>query len=145
VTNADGSTTIIITEISDDYKVIQTATTTKTDGSSVQVINKTSTNSSGKEVAVTTTKNMDADGKTTKITEKFVIKDAAKNMDATISLNKNGKVIDQIVEAAGQDNVNITMTVKDDDGTVKYKVKANTENLTAGNALLCISAQYKNW
>lgn len=139
------------TETSNDSVATETTETTET---------TTITNSSNKEMVVTTITTKDADGNIIGITEKSVIKNAAKNTNVTVTIKKdeNGKitsasssvtktvesgnkvtisksVISQIAEAAGTKDVKVTVTLKDANANTKFKLKLDATDLVKGNKL----------
>jgi hypothetical protein len=125
------------------------------DGETVYTVN-----SMNKEIAVTTTTTRDADGNVTSVTRKTKIAAASKSASVVVNTTTDGSgkiqsataavtatvaegnkvsimgsVVKQLIEAAGTDDVEVTVTVKDSDGKTKYKVKADADDLTAGNNL----------
>jgi len=158
-TAADGSKTETVVETTADGAVKTTEIVTETDGSSIKTENESTKISTGKSVDLTTTTKIDASGKVTGITKKAVIENVAANTSATITVKKNasgktttanaavskvvsgnkvsltGKVIAQLKEASGEDNLAVTLTVKDDSGKTKYKLKADADDLQPGNEL----------
>lgn len=145
-------------EKKDDSKVDKKVTTNK-DGSVKEVVKEKETNSKGKEVTVTTTTEKDKKGNVTSVTEKTKIDNIASDASATVTVKTDKKgsttatasvekkvtsekktttisssMIEQIKEAAGTD-ADITMTVKDEKGNTKYKVKADTADLKKGKDL----------
>jgi hypothetical protein len=110
-------------------------------------------------VTVTTTTTKDSTGAVVGITEKSEIANAADNTTASVTVSKNasgtvtaatasvdttvssnklsisGAVVDQLTEAAGTKDVQVTVTAKDASGNTKYTVKADADELTAGNKL----------
>jgi hypothetical protein len=123
-------------------------------------VTTTETNAAGKVVTVTTTTETDENGAVTAITEKSEIADVAKNTTATVTVKKDGTgtitsatadvtktvgdtnkvsitgaVVNQLTEAAGTSDVKVTVTVKDANGKTKFKVKADADELKAGNDL----------
>jgi hypothetical protein len=139
---------------------VTSADDSNTDSTTPSKETTTETNAAGKEVTTTTTTKTDADGNVTSVTEKSVIAEVAKNTSASVTVKKDGEgevtsataavtktvgdtnkvsisgaVVDQLTEAAGTDDVKVTVTVKDADGKTKYKVKADADELTAGNDL----------
>lgn len=133
-----------------------TGTETKPEGGKTETT--TETKPDGTTVETTTT--TDATGAVTSVTEKSVIAQSSPTTSTTVTVKKNGdgaitsakasisntitsgnkatissSIISQITEAAGTKDVSITMTVKKEDGTTKYKVKVDAEDLKAGNKL----------
>lgn len=159
-TKTDGTKTETVVETAKDGSVKTTETVTQADGSATKTEKESETNSRGKDVAVTTTTKTDATGEVTAITEKSVIaqssattsttvtvekdadgtiKDASANIAKTIASGNKATVaasiVAQIVEAAGTGDVQITMSVRDSDGKLKYKVEVSAEDLKAGEEL----------
>ncbi|MCI5935018.1 MAG: Ig-like domain-containing protein [Lachnospiraceae bacterium] len=159
-TKTDGTKTETVVETAKDGSVKTTETVTQADGSATKTEKENETNSKGKDVAVTTTTKTDATGEVTAITEKSVIaqssattsttvtvekdadgtiKDASANIAKTIASGNKATVaasiVAQIVEAAGTGDVQITMSVRDSDGKLKYKVEVSAEDLKAGEEL----------
>ncbi len=160
-TKTDGTKTETVVETAKDGSVKTTETVTNADGSSTKTEQETESNSKGKEVEVTTTTKKDADGKVTGITETSVIENIVKSANATVTVEKNadgkvtsaqaevdksgsksksgvkgtlsGSVVSQIIEAADTKSVEISMAVKA--GKKEYTVKADAEDITAGNKL----------
>lgn len=145
-------------EKKDDSKTEKKVTTNK-DGSVKEVVKEKETNSKGTEVTVTTTTEKDKKGNVTSVTEKTKIDNLASDTSATVTVKTDKKgsttatasiekkvssekktttissaMIEQIKEAAGTD-ADITLTVKNEDGNTKYKVKADTADLKAGKDL----------
>jgi hypothetical protein len=141
------------TETEEPTTTTGTTTTTTTE-------TKTSTNSSGNTVTTTTTTVKDSTGKVASVTEQSVIANAAANTSASVTVNKDGSgtitsaaaditntvssgnkssidgaVVKQVTEAAGTSDIGVTLIVKDSDGSIKYTVKADASDLTAGNSL----------
>lgn len=135
-------------------------TGTETKPNDTQVETSTGTNASGNTVEVTTTTKTDSTGAVTSIIEKSVIAESSSTTSTTVTVKKNGEgeitsatasiantvesgnkatvsaaLVSQITEAAGTDDVKITMTVKDADGSTKYKIKVDADNLQAGEDL----------
>ena len=159
-TKTDGTKTETVVETAKDGSVKTTETVTQADGSATKTEKENETNSRGKDVAVTTTTKTDATGEVTAITEKSVIaqssattsttvtvekdadgtiKDASANIAKTIASGNKATVaasiVAQIVEAAGTGDVQISMSVRDSDGKLKYKVEVSAEDLKAGEEL----------
>ncbi|MDY5102406.1 MAG: glycosyl hydrolase 53 family protein [Agathobacter sp.] len=140
----------------DDTTVI-----TNPDGTITETKMETVTNEAGKAVTVTTETQKDAEGNVTGITETSVIENIVGKADATVMVEKNaageitsaqavvdksgantktgvkatlsGSVVPQITEAAGTESVEIVMTVTA--GKKEYTIKADAEDITAGNKL----------
>ncbi|MDD6637505.1 MAG: Ig-like domain-containing protein [Lachnospiraceae bacterium] len=159
-TKPDGTKTETIVETAKDGSVKTTETVTQADGSATKTQKENETNAKGKVVAVTTTTKTDATGAVTSITEKSVIVASSATTSTTVTVKKDGKgeitsasasiaktvssgnkatvssaIVSQIIEAAGTEDVKVTMTVKDSKGNTKYKVKVDAEDLQAGEAL----------
>jgi hypothetical protein len=158
--NKDGNDSNTTTPSTDKDKTDTDKNTDDTTASSTSTEKTTETNAAGKEVTTTTTTKTDAEGNVTSVTEKSVIAAVAKNTSASVTVKKDGEgevtsataavtktvgdtnkvsisgaVVDQLTEAAGTDDVKVTVTVKDADGKTKYKVKADADELTAGKDL----------
>jgi hypothetical protein len=119
----------------------------------------TTTNASGNTVTVTTTTTKDETGAVIGTTEKSEIANIAADTSASVTVNKNasgtitaaaadvsttvstsklaisGAVVSQLTEAAGTKDVQVTVTAKDESGNTKFTVKADADELTAGNKL----------
>ena len=135
---------------------------TKPDDTKEETITETETgtNSSGKEVVVTTTTKTDADGNVLSVTEKTVIAESSGTTSTTVTVKKDGEgeivsakativktvstgskatiqssILAQIIEAAGTEDVTVSMTVKDAEGKTKYTVKADAGDFEPGNEL----------
>ena len=160
-TKTDGTKTETVVETAKDGSVKTTETVTNTDGSSTKTEQETETNAAGKEVEVTTVTQKDTQGNVTGITETAVIDNIVGKANATITVEKsatgeitsaqaevakNGantktgvqatlynSAVSQIIEAAGTKDVEISMTVTV--GKKEYTVKADAEDITAGNKL----------
>lgn len=160
-TKTDGTKTETVVETAKDGSVKTTETVTNADGSSTKTQKETETNAKGKEVEVTTVTQKDTQGNVAGITETSVIENIVGKADATVTVEKsatgeitsaqaevnkngsksksdvkgtlNGSVVSQITEAAGTKSVEISMAVKA--GKKEYTVKADAEDITAGNKL----------
>ncbi len=138
--------------------MVVTTAVTNADGSAVKTENKAVANANGSETSVTTTTALNSAGLVTGVTEKSVLNGIA-NTQVAVTVKKDGSqkvfsataaatrqagngdtcildadMVSQVKEAAGQD-VAITLTVKEADGTNKYKLKVDTKDLSAGNKL----------
>lgn len=158
-TATDGSKKETVVETKLDGTKVETITETATDGSKVETKKESETNTAGKQVDVATVTKTDADGKVTSVAEKSTINEIAENTTATVTVKKDSEgavtsatasvvatiegkktslsadVIAQVQEASGQKDVAVTVTAKNDEGKTLYKVKVDTKNLTAENAL----------
>ena len=158
-TKPDGTKVETKTETKPDGTKVETVTETATDGSKVETKKESETNTAGKQVDVATVTKTDADGKVTSVAEKSTINEIAENTTATVTVKKDSEgavtsatasvvatiegkktslsadVIAQVQEASGQKDVAVTVTAKNDEGKTLYKVKVDTKNLTAENAL----------
>lgn len=158
-TATDGSKKETVVETKPDGKKVEKITETATDGSKVETKKESETNTAGKQVEVSTVTKTDADGKVASVVEKSTISEVAKNTTATVTVKKDGEgavtsatasvaatiegkktslsadVIAQVQEASGQKDVTVTVTAKNDEGKTLYKVKVDTKDLTADNAL----------
>lgn len=135
-------------------------TGTQTKPGETKVETSTETNASGNTVEVTTTTKTDSTGAVTSIVEKSVIAESSSTTSTTVTVKKNGEgeitsaaasisntvasgnkatvsaaLVSQITEAAGTDDVKITMTVRDANGNTKYKLKVDAKDLKAGEDL----------
>lgn len=168
-TKADGSKVENVVEIAKDGSVKTTETVTKADGSATKTEKETETNAKGKEVAVTTTTKTDVSGKVTGITQTSEIEKIAGTASATVTVEKtadgkitsaeaevdkkgatskkgvtatlSGSVVSQITEAADTKSVEISMTVTA--GKKEYTVKADAQDLEAGNKLKVMAIDEK--
>ena len=158
-TATDGSKKETVVETKSDGTKVETITETATDGSKVETKKESETNIAGKQVDVATVTKTDADGKVTSVAEKSTINEIAENTTATVTVKKDSEgavtsatasvavtiegkktslsadVIAQVQEASGQKDVAVTVTAKNDEGKTLYKVKVDTKDLTADNAL----------
>ncbi len=140
-----------------------TTVTTNPDGTTTETKTETVTNEAGKEVAVTTETKKDAEGNVLGSTETSVIESIAKNTTATVTVEKNASgevtsaqaevtkqgtssktgvtgtisaaVVSQITDAAGVSSVEISVNVTNVKGEIEYTIKADAEDLEAGNKL----------
>lgn len=161
VAKPDGTKNETVKETAADGTVKKTTeTVTQPDGSATKTQTAGAVNSKGKDTTVTTTTKTDAKGAVTSVTEKTVIPESTATTSTTVTVKKDGSgeitsakaaventvsdgskatvsaaVVSQITEAAGTENVAVTMTVKDKAGNTKYKVKVNTGDLESGNDL----------
>ena len=168
-TKTDGTKTETVVETSKDGSVKTTETVTNADGSAVKTEKETETNAQGKEVAVTTTTEKDVNGNVTGITQTSEIDQIAGSASATVTVEKTadgkitsaeaevdkkgasskqgvkatlfGSVVSQITEAAGTQSVEISMTVTS--GKKEYTVKADAQDLEAGNKLKVMALDEK--
>lgn len=168
-TKADGSKVENVVETAKDGSVKTTETVTKADGSATKTEKETETNAKGKEVAVTTTTKTDVSGKVTGITQTSEIEKIAGTASATVTVEKtadgkitsaeaevdkkganskkgvtatlSGSVVSQITEAADTKSVGISMTVTA--GKKEYTVKADAQDLEAGNKLKVMALDEK--
>lgn len=140
-----------------------TTVTTNPDGTTTETKTETVTNEAGKEVEVTTETQKDAEGNVIGTTETSVIDSVAKNTTATVTVEKDASgevtsaqaevtklgtsaesgvtgtisaaVVSQITDAAGVASVEISVIITNEKGETEYTIKADTEDLTAGNKL----------
>ncbi len=158
-TKTDGSKVETVIETTVDGDVKKTTTETAADGSVLKTENETAKTSDGTSFDLTTTTKIDSSGKVTSVIQKAVIEKADIDTSATITVTKNadgkttaakasvskttsgkkvsltGDVIAQIKEVSGEDNLAVTLTVKDDSGKTKFKLKADSNDLQPGNKL----------
>lgn len=158
-TATDGSKKETVVETKPDGTKVETITETAVDGSKVETKKETEQNSAGKQVDVATVTKTDADGKVTSVVEKSTINEVAENTKATVTVKKNGEgavtsatasvattivgqkttlsadVVSQLKEAAGQSDVRVSLTAKNEEGKTLYTVKVEVKNLTAENEL----------
>lgn len=159
ITNTDGSSQATKTETAADGTVTKTTKTdTAADGSATKTENTTETNSKGTQVAKTVVTKNDTTGNVTGVTEKSVFA-PVNNTEATVTVTKDGsnhvtaakasivnttsgsKVIlsadiaEQVAEAAGQENVVITLTAKKANGDVAYQMTVNASDVKSGEDL----------
>ena len=129
----------------------------------------TETNSSGKEVKVTTTILIGADGRKTGTIQKIEIPDASRKASVVITVKKDGEgavirasasvsqmagrgsrakidisVMKQIQEAAGTEDVAVTITGKDAKDNVRCRIKANAKDLVNGKKFVLFRLKTKN-
>ena len=156
VIKPDGTKVETTTETGKDGTKVETITETKTDGTKKETITET-----GKDGSVKTTETLTKpDGSVTSVTEKTVIPESSSTTSTTVTVKKDGEgeivsakatvtktvnagskatiqsaVLEQIIEAAGTEDVTITMTVKDAEGKTKYTVKADAGDFEPGNEL----------
>lgn len=168
-TKTDGTKTETVVETSKDGSVKTTETVTNADGSATKTEKETEINAQGKEVAVTTTTEKDVNGKVTGITQTSEIEQISGSASATVTVEKTadgkitsaeaevdkkgasskqgvkatlfGSVVSQITEAAGTKSVEISMTVTA--GKKEYTVKADAQDLAAGNKLKVMALDEK--
>lgn len=159
-TATDGSKTETVVETKADGTKVETTTETATDGSKVETVKEEEKNKAGNEVAKETVTKTDAEGNVNSVVEKSVIAEIAENTSATVTVKKDeagtvtaatasvattiegkktsisSEVVSQITEAAGQEDVKITVTAKDDSGKTLYKVKVDANDIEAGKDLV---------
>ena len=168
-TKTDGTKTETVVETAKDGSVKTTETVTNADGSATKTEKETETNAQGKEVAVTTTTEKDVNGNVTGITQTSEIDQIAGSTSATVTVEKTadgkitsaeaevdkkganskqgvkatlfGSVVSQITEAAGTQSVEISMNVTA--GKKEYTVKADAQDLEAGNKLKVMAVDEK--
>ena len=152
----DGTKVETTAETGPDGTKVETITETKTDGTKTETITET-----GKDGSVKTMETLiEPDGAVTSVTEKTVIPESSSTTSTTVTVKKDGEgeivsakatvtktvnagskatiqsaVLEQIIEAAGTEDVTITMTVKDAEGKTKYTVKADAGDFEPGNEL----------
>lgn len=165
-TKTDGSRTETVIETAADGAVKTIKTETAADGSAVRTENEAVKTSAGTSADLTTTTILNAGGTIASVTQKAVIEKAAANTSATVVVRKDadgkttaadasvsktvsgnkafltGAVVAQLKEISGEDNLAVTLTVKDNSGRTKFKVKANADDLHPGNELYIY--QYNN-
>lgn len=130
ITNADGSITIVKTEVDANGNIVTTTTKIDTDGNVMSIIKKTVINNIAKNTTATVTVKTDGDGNVISAKASVI-----KISDST-KVSLSGKVLSRIAEAAGENvNVRITMTVKDTKGKTLYKVQADTNEIIPGETL----------
>ena len=168
-TKTDGTKTETIVETAKDGSVKTIETVTKADGSATKTEKETETNTKGKEVAITIITEKDASGKVTGITQTSEIPQIAGSASATVTVEKaadgkiisaeaevdkkgasskkgvtatlSGSVVSQITEAADTKSVEISMMVTA--GKKEYTVKADAQDLEAGNKLKVMAIDEK--
>ena len=168
-TKADGTKVETVVETAKDGSVKTTETVTQADGSATKTEKESEKNTKGKDVAVTTTTKTDADGKVTGITQTSEIEQISGSTSATVTVEKTadgkitsaeaevdkkgannkqgvkatlfGSVVAQIIEAAGTQVVEISMTVTV--GKKEYTVKADAQDLETGNKLKVMAINEK--
>ena len=144
---------------------------TNPDGTTTETKTETATNEAGNEVKVTVTTEKDKDGNITGSSEVSVIEKADSKTTATVTVSKDaegkatevtadvttvgttsgknvagsisGKVVSQITEAAGAESVEIVVNVTGSKGKTKYTLKADSEDLAAGNKLKVMAVDAK--
>ena len=168
-TKQDGTRTETVVETAKDGTVKTIETVTNADGSSTKTEKETETNTKGKEVAITITTEKDVNGQVTGITQTSEIERISGSASATVTVEKTadgkitsaeaevdkkgassklgvsatlfGSVVSQITEAAGTQSVEIAMTVTA--GKKEYTVKADAQDITAGNKLKVMAIDEK--
>lgn len=155
------------TVVNPDNKTEDTKTEVKPDGTRVETKTDTVKNDQGNEVKSETTTIRNADGTVASVTTTIEIKDAATNttinmvvkkdaagevteakaeIEAVAAAGKNGKAkttlnadaAEQMIQAAGTEDVTIKQTVRDDKGNTLYTVETDAKNLEAGRKLTLV-------
>lgn len=155
------------TVVNPDNKTEDTKTEVKPDGTRVETKTDTVKNDQGNEVKSETTTIKNADGTVVSVTTTIEIKDAATNttinmvvkkdaagevteakaeIEAVAAAGKNGKAkttlnadaAEQMIQAAGTEDVTIKQTVRDDKGNTLYTVETDAKNLEAGRKLTLV-------
>lgn len=155
------------TVVNPDNKTEDTKTEVKPDGTRVETKTDTVKNDQGNEVKSETTTIRNADGTVASVTTTIEIKDAATNttinmvvkkdaagevteakaeIEAVAAAGKNGKAkitlnadaAEQMIQAAGTEDVTIKQTVRDDKGNTLYTVETDAKNLVAGRKLTLV-------
>ena len=155
------------TVVNPDNKTEDTKTEVKPDGTRVETKTDTVKNDQGNEVKSETTTVKNADGTVASVTTTVEIKDAATNttinmvvkkdaagqvteakaeIEAVAAAGKNGKAkttlnadaAEQMIQAAGTEDVTIKQTVRDDKGNTLYTVETDAKNLEAGRKLTLV-------
>lgn len=155
------------TVVNPDNKTEDTKTEVKPDGTKVETKTDTVKNDQGNEVKSETTTVKNADGTVASVTTTVEIKDVATNttinmvvkkdaagevteakaeIEAVAAAGKNGKAkttlnadaAEQMIQAAGTEDVTIKQTVRDDKGNTLYTVETDAKNLEAGRKLTLI-------
>ena len=155
------------TVVNPDNKTEDTKTEVKPDGTRVETKTDTVKNDQGNEVKSETTTIKNADGTVASVTTTIEIKDAATNttinmvvkkdatgevteakaeIEAVAAAGKNGKAkttlnadaAEQMIQAAGTEDVTIKQTVRDDKGNTLYTVETDAKNLEAGRKLTLV-------
>lgn len=156
----------IKTEVKPDGTVKETTTETAADGSKVETVKETVTNKAGSEVAKETVTKTDAQGNVSAIVETSSIK-VTKDTKATVTVNKDGNgnvisadanvsekvngktatitadIVAQIKEAAGQEELKLTVEVTNQKGKELFTVTTEVKNLSAGNKLFAVLRKAK--
>ena len=155
------------TVVNPDNKTEDTKTEVKPDGTRVETKTDTVKNDQGNEVKSETTTIKNADGTVASVTTTIEITDAATNttinmvvkkdaagevteakaeIEAVAAAGKNGKAkitlnadaAEQMIQAAGTEDVTIKQTVRDDKGNTLYTVETDAKNLEAGRKLTLV-------
>ena len=155
------------TVVNPDNKTEDTKTEVKPDGTRVETKTDTVKNDQGNEVKSETTTIKNADGTVASVTTTIEIKDAATNttinmvvkkdaagevteakaeIEEVAAAGKNGKAkttlsadaAEQMIQAAGTEDVTIKQTVRDDKGNTLYTVETDAKNLEAGRKLTLV-------
>lgn len=155
------------TVVNPDNKTEDTKTEVKPDGTRVETKTDTVKNDQGNEVKSETTTIKNADGTVASVTTTIEIRDAATNttinmvvkkdaagevteakaeIEAVAVAGKNGKAkttlnadaAEQMIQAAGTEDVTIKQTVRDDKGNTLYTVETDAKNLEAGRKLTLV-------
>lgn len=155
------------TVVNPDNKTEDTKTEVKPDGTRVETKTDTVKNDQGNEVKSETTTIKNADGTVASVTTTIEIKDAATNttinmvvkkdaagevteakaeIEEVAAAGKNGKAkttlnadaAEQMIQAAGTEDVTIKQTVRDDKGNTLYTVETDAKNLVAGRKLTLV-------
>lgn len=155
------------TVVNPDNKTEDTKTEVKPDGTRVETKTDTVKNDQGNEVKSETTTIKNADGTVASVTTTIEIKDTATNttinmvvkkdaagevteakaeIEAVAVAGKNGKAkttlnadaAEQMIQAAGTEDVTIKQTVRDDKGNTLYTVETDAKNLVAGRKLTLV-------
>ncbi len=159
VTNTDGSSQATQTETAADGSVTKTTVTnTAADGSATKTERTTETNSKGAEVEKTVVTKTDTTGNVTSVKETSVFEPVS-SAEATVTVTKDGSdnvtaakaaivnttsgskvtlsaaIAEQVTEAAGQEDVVITLTAKKANGDIAYQMTVNASNVKSGEDL----------
>lgn len=152
-TRTDGAVTETTTTVNADGSTTESVKETATNGSAVE--NTVVKNASGEVIQTTETITRENGS----VTEQTVIAATADTAKTTVNIEKDnagmitsanaafdstasgnaaslsGAAVEKIIATAGTNDVSITMTVRNNAGNIKYKVKANTTDLQTGNKL----------
>lgn len=138
--NADGSTTESVKETAANGSAVENTVVKNASGEVIQTT-ETITRENGSVTEQTVIAATADTAKTTVNIEKDnagMITSANAAFDSTASGNAaslSGAAVEKIIATAGTNDVSITMTVRNNAGNIKYKVKANTTDLQTGNKL----------